>query len=238
MSTSTVRDLFIPSRDETRLHVVHTSGNTDAHRPCVLVVPGMLGYAADMVERIQFQRHAAFYLTLRGRGKSESARTNYRFQSHVDDVEAAAERTGSNAIALVAHSIGAVFALHYAARSASVQAVVLIDGVVGYGSFSPQWLERVRPHTTIAERELERMVADADSSNTPAIFTTIRCPVHTLVPMEGSLMCRLGHDTQCREHLPVFTMKAYPNTDHETVCSAPSSWDSLIEQLLPPPFQH
>lgn len=235
MPYSNTQEKFVSSRDATRLHILQTHCDADAciSRPHVLVVPGMLSSGIDMAELVHLERHNALYVTLRGRGKSDVAQTNYSFQSHVDDIAAAATAIeNNNGIVLIAHSVGAVIALHYAAVSTAVRAVILIDGVTKYGPIPSRWLESVRKHSTIAVQELERIVADSDYSNTVEILGSIRCPVHALVPAKDSLMCRLEHDVLCKEHLPAFTIEAYPNTNHETVCSAPASYDDMIEHLL------
>jgi pimeloyl-ACP methyl ester carboxylesterase len=113
--------------------------------PPVIVVPGALATAADLVPfaALLAPRYNVHVVQRRGRGGSGPQGDRYGIARECEDIEAVRARTGARLIA--GHSFGGLVALRAACGSAVYDAVAVYEpGVSVDGSIPVDWIDRAR----------------------------------------------------------------------------------------------
>jgi pimeloyl-ACP methyl ester carboxylesterase len=99
-----------------RLHYID-NGAGDPKLAPVLVIPGFGERAEEyrwLLDALAGRRVLA--MSARGRGQSDAPSSGYRWEDHIDDIEAVIEATGIARLVLVAFSRGSSYAYGYALR--------------------------------------------------------------------------------------------------------------------------
>jgi pimeloyl-ACP methyl ester carboxylesterase len=122
---------------------------TAGEGPPLLLVHGGMRSAAGWAPLwpLLVDRYRVTAMDRRGRGMSGDAPT-YAFDQEYEDVAAVARHLGS--VDVLAHSIGAVFALGAAARGAPIRRLVLCEPP-GPSTISPAWIERASARMAAGE---------------------------------------------------------------------------------------
>ena len=125
-----------------RLHCL--GQETDSALTPFLIVPGTFGLAEDYVQEMEaLAPRRCLTVSLRGRGRSDAPMNGYRFEDHVADIAAAAPQLGDERFAMMGYSMGAAYALGFAAQqSARLAGVIVGDYPARYRALSPKWAER------------------------------------------------------------------------------------------------
>lgn len=125
-----------------RLHCLAQESNS-AGTP-FLIVPGTFGVAEDYVQEMEaLAPRRCITVSLRGRGRSDAPASGYRFEDHVADIAAAAAELGRERFALMGYSMGAAYALGFAAQQVGTIAGLIVgDYPARYRALSPKWAER------------------------------------------------------------------------------------------------
>jgi len=109
----------------------------------VLVVPGYAEPAEEygwLLSALAPRR--ALAVSVRGRGQSDAPPTGYRWEDHVEDVEAVVEDAGLDRVAVISISRGTAYALGFALRHPDrVRALVIGDYQARHVGLAPAWAE-------------------------------------------------------------------------------------------------
>ena len=98
-----------------RLHYLEQE--SDAPLTPFLIVPGTFGVAEDYVQEMEaLAPRRCITVSLRGRGQSDAPQSGYRFEDHVADITAAAAELGREKFIVMGYSMGAAYALGFAAQ--------------------------------------------------------------------------------------------------------------------------
>ena len=131
--------------------VVHSADGTPVeyltvgHGPHVIVVPGALALAADLIPFASLlgQRHTVHVVQRRGRGGSGPQGDRYGIARECEDIEAVRAATGARLI--FGHSFGGLVAVRAALGSVAYDAVAVYEpGISVNGSIPVDWIDRAR----------------------------------------------------------------------------------------------
>ena len=123
---------------EIRLHYLDNGGDGDVP---VLFIPGLHGRAEDFQSILDAMLpRRAIAVSLRGRGRSSVPPIGYRFENHVEDIDAIVEAVGQRRVCLVGHSVGATYALGYALQYPQHVSGLVVGGYPArYPDLSADW---------------------------------------------------------------------------------------------------
>src|ERR1700728_860060 len=107
-SPPTIRDGWVHA-GEVGLHYLD-NGADDPKRAPVLIIPGFGERAEEYRWLLALTGRRALAMSARGRGQSDAPTSGYRWEDHVDDIEAVIGAAGIGAPILVAFSRGASYA--------------------------------------------------------------------------------------------------------------------------------
>ncbi|HXT93887.1 MAG TPA: alpha/beta hydrolase [Trebonia sp.] len=113
--------------------------------PHVIVVPGALALAADLIPFASLlgQRHTVHVVQRRGRGGSGPQGDRYGIARECEDIEAVRAATGARLI--FGHSFGGLVAVRAAVGSGAYDAVAAYEpGISVNGSIPADWIDRAR----------------------------------------------------------------------------------------------
>jgi len=125
----------------------------------VLAVPGF-GEAADEWEPFlaRLAPRPAAAVSVRGRGRSDAPERGYRWEDHVDDVDAVVDAMGWDELAVVGFSRGSSYALGFALRHPRrVRALVIGDYEARHVGLGPSFVEASLKRRWNGRTMLERM---------------------------------------------------------------------------------
>src|SRR6266446_111781 len=125
-----------------RLHCL--AQESDSPLTPFLIVPGTFGFAEDYVQEMSaLAPRRCITVSLRGRGRSDAPASGYRFEDHVADIAATAGQLGTEKFAMMGYSMGAAYALGFAAQQPQrIAGVIVGDYPARYRALSPKWAER------------------------------------------------------------------------------------------------
>ncbi len=125
-----------------RLHCLEQESNSPLTP--FLIVPGTFGVAEDYIQEMSaLAPRRCITVSLRGRGQSDAPASGYRFEDHVADITAAAAELGSEKFAMMGYSMGAAYALGFAAdQPGRIAGLIVGDYAARYRALSPKWAER------------------------------------------------------------------------------------------------
>ncbi len=125
-----------------RLHCLEQESNSPLTP--FLIVPGTFGVAEDYIQEMSaLAPRRCITVSLRGRGQSDAPASGYRFEDHVADIMAAAAELGSEKFAMMGYSMGAAYALGFAAdQPGKIAGLIVGDYAARYRALSPKWAER------------------------------------------------------------------------------------------------
>jgi len=136
-----IEERFV-NRGSVRLHCL--AQESDSALTPFLIVPGTFGVAEDYVEEMTaLAPRRCITVSLRGRGRSDAPQSGYQFEDHVADIAAAAAQLGSERFAMMGYSMGAAYALGFAAQqSGRIAGLIVGDYPARYRALSAKWAER------------------------------------------------------------------------------------------------
>jgi pimeloyl-ACP methyl ester carboxylesterase len=125
-----------------RLHYLEQE--SDSRLTPFLIVPGTFGVAEDYIQEMEaLAPRRCITVSLRGRGKSDAPQSGYRFEDHVADITAAAAQLGREKFAIMGYSMGAAYALGFAAaQPGRIAGLIVGDYPARYRALSPKWADR------------------------------------------------------------------------------------------------
>ena len=125
-----------------RLHCLEQE--SDSTLTPFLIVPGTFGVAEDYVQEMEtLAPRRCIAVSLRGRGRSDSPASGYRFEDHVADIGTAAAQFGDERFVMMGYSMGAAYALGFAGQQAPrIAGVIVGDYPARYRALSARWAER------------------------------------------------------------------------------------------------
>ncbi|MES2767232.1 MAG: alpha/beta hydrolase [Bacteroidota bacterium] len=164
---------------DVKIHFIDT-GFKSAEMPLVMI-PGMVNCAEELAEKAAnlFKRRVIF-LSIRGRGNSDSPESGYTFKDQVSDIAAVVDFLKLDGFYLYGHSVGAAFAISYTHQfPLKVRGLILGDYPPWYPKFSEQWRDRVLAMTqhTMTKIAVEGVVRDAEMQVFIDELQEIQCPV-------------------------------------------------------------
>ncbi len=222
-----------------RIHSLD-NGALHAHRPAVLVVPGM-GEAAEeyawLLDRLGDRR--VVVVDVRGRGGSDVPDAGYTWEDHIGDLRAVVEARALDRPVLVAFSRGSSYALGYALTyPAETRGLVVGDYFARHvglpAEIADQQLAQKIRGVPISERMSEHAVRSvfADGREVPLWdrLTELQCPV--LVIRGGRKSALVGDElaAQWQASLPSVEMVVLPDAGHDLWSRDP---DAYLAALLP-----
>src|SRR5882672_3012633 len=136
-----IEERFVNS-GSVRLHCL--AQESDSALTPFLIVPGTFGVAEDYVEEMTaLAPRRCITVSLRGRGRSDAPQSGYQFEDHVADISAAAAQLGSERFAMMGYSMGAAYALGFAAKQVGkIAGLIVGDYPARYRALSAKWAER------------------------------------------------------------------------------------------------
>jgi pimeloyl-ACP methyl ester carboxylesterase len=165
-----------------RLHGL--AQETDSALTPFLIVPGTFGVAEDYIQEMEaLAPRRCLTVSLRGRGRSDAPPSGYRFEDHVADIVAAAAQLGDERFAMMGYSMGAAYALGFAAQqSRRIAGVIVGDYPARYRALSPKWAERAV--TAMPERARPEVAEALQRESSEVLLWdslgSIDCPVMIL----------------------------------------------------------
>jgi len=165
-----------------RLHCL--AQESDSPLTPFLIVPGTFGVAEDYIQEMEaLAPRRCIAVSLRGRGQSDAPASGYRFEDHVADIAAAAAQLGDERFAMMGYSMGAAYALGFAAQQMrKIAGLIVGDYPARYRALSPKWAERAV--ASMPERARPEVAAALQRESSEVLLwdslSSIDCPVMIL----------------------------------------------------------
>ncbi len=165
-----------------RLHCL--AQESDSPLTPFLIVPGTFGVAEDYIQEMEaLAPRRCIAVSLRGRGQSDAPASGYRFEDHVADIAAAAAQLGDERFAMMGYSMGAAYALGFAAQQMrKIAGLIVGDYPARYRALSPKWAERAV--ASMPERARPEVAAALQRESSEVMLwdslSAIDCPVMIL----------------------------------------------------------
>ncbi len=165
-----------------RLHCL--AQESDSPLTPFLIVPGTFGVAEDYIQEMEaLAPRRCIAVSLRGRGQSDAPASGYRFEDHVADLAAAAAQLGDERFAMMGYSMGAAYALGFAAQQMrKIAGLIVGDYPARYRALSPKWAERAV--ASMPERARPEVAAALQRESSEVLLwdslSSIDCPVMIL----------------------------------------------------------
>jgi pimeloyl-ACP methyl ester carboxylesterase len=173
-----MHDLFCDN-DGVGIHAIVTRGSGDI--PPLVVVPGMIGtaeeYAAIMAPMLT---RPAVFISIRGRGASDSPERGYSFADQVSDVAAVVEQLELRRFHLFGHSIGGALALGYAIEQPEwIVSLAISDYGPRYPTYGDAWVEGVlaAQDPRITEHAVRQLAEESEKLDMSGDLERMKCPV-------------------------------------------------------------
>ena len=176
---------------QVRLEVLEAEGTGRS----ILLVPGMLGKAADFKPEIEkcSPEYRCLSMSLRGRGKSDSPSSGFTLADHVGDLSAViAALGGDEPVFLVAHSRGVAYALGLALKNPSrIAGLILLDHPPLHFPFDRSWAEHQIKNRTENSPTVDciwKLQEEADLVSFIPQLKSITCPTVWVVAGQDGAM--------------------------------------------------
>jgi len=211
-----IEERFVNS-GSVRLHCL--AQESDSALTPFLIVPGTFGVAEDYVEEMTaLAPRRCITVSLRGRGRSDAPASGYRFEDHVADIAATAAQLGTEKFAVMGYSMGAAYALGFAAQQPQrIAGLIVGDYPARYRALSLKWTERAvasmpdraRPEVAAALQRESSQVLLWDS------LSSIDCPVMILKGGQPGSMVTAEVGAMYLEHLRAAEIVTLDKNAHE-----------------------
>ncbi len=200
-----------------KIHFLDT-GFKSGEAPFVMI-PGMVNCAEELAEKAGniFKRRVIF-LSIRGRGKSDSPEGGYSFKDQVSDIAAVADFLKLDEFYLYGHSVGASFAIGYALENPlKIRGLILGDYPPYYPKFSEKWCERVLAltHHSMTKTAVEGVVREAEMLVLTEFLKEISCPVLLLKGRKSDSLLKEKDVQVFKENLRNCTVKVLKDCGHD-----------------------
>lgn len=210
-----MKEAFIDN-GKVRLHVTYfDEPHTDA-LPLVFI-PGMVeageAYARELEGMLD---RPAYFLSLRARGKSDAPQEGYSFSDHVTDITALVDHFDLHEFGLIGHSVGAAYALQYAADNKDrIRGLIIGDYGPGYPKFSPEWVENVanRPEKPMPVHAVHAIANESELTHLAPLLPELEFPVWILQAGVDSLIPDHGVE-MFQKIIPRCTARRLDPNDH------------------------
>ncbi|HLG67107.1 MAG TPA: alpha/beta hydrolase [Acidimicrobiales bacterium] len=195
------------------------------HLAPVLVVPGFAEAAEEyrwLVEALAPRR--ALAMSARGRGRSDAPRSGYRFEDHVDDIDAVVSAAALGPAVLVCFSRGSSYGLGFALRRPdAVAGLVIGDYHARHVGLAPAFVEHQRTASIrgvpVRERMPDHAVAGVqlESVEVPLWdrLAQLRCPVLLVRGGRRGVLVDDAVEARYREALPGIEVAMLPRAGHD-----------------------
>jgi pimeloyl-ACP methyl ester carboxylesterase len=217
-----------------RIHCLEFCAD-DTRLPLV-IVPGMINSAEEVADAIgdQLARHTII-MSVRGRGKSDSPDSGWRFEDQASDVAAVIQHFGFSQIALFGHSVGSSFAIGaLPVISASVRVFIDGDYAPFYPPFSEQWIARVRENADlqISDVALDGIVREAAHATLVEQLKLVEDRLFAITGDEEESLLEPQHITRLQELFPKIQIERLTGLTHEFMSDDPARSIEAIERCI------
>ena len=184
-----------------------------------MFLPGTFGMAEDYVpEMSALAPRRCVAVSLRGRGRSDVPELGYSFEDHVRDFDTIVAESGLDRFCLMAYSMGAAYAIGYAARNAARLAGLIIgDYPARYRALAPAWVGRAL--TALPDRAKPAVARALQRESSEVVLwerlAEIRCPVLILRGGQAGVLVTDEIAAMYRRHLTRARLVTLPAAGHE-----------------------
>lgn len=213
---------------DVRLHYLESALQDPALVPLVFV-PGGLGAADDYVQDFpEFAPRGCLAMSLRGQGRSNAPERGYAFGDFVSDVEVILAASGVQRPCLLAYSMGAPFAIEYAARHPEqIAGLIIGDFPAHYPQLPLEWVDSAM---LVLGRLSDKPIAEAiqrESADIPLWdrLPRITCPTLVLRGARPGALLDPDAADRYRSLLPDSSVITFPDSSH-------ALWEPSYEQFL------
>jgi pimeloyl-ACP methyl ester carboxylesterase len=223
----------------TAIHYVAVEPEGSTRTP-VLVVPGF-GEAADEWEAFsQSLDRPAVSVSVRGRGLSDAPATGYRWEDHIDDLEAVVNEMGWDQFAIAAYSRGSSYALGLALRFPErTKSLVIADYTARHVGLPPEFVEMTikrkwngRPMSERMPRHaVEGLQVDAVEIPLWDRLRELKCPLLLVRPERPAF---LNDETvaQWEASYDNLEIALLPGTSHNLWLEDPAAFQAVVREFL------
>jgi pimeloyl-ACP methyl ester carboxylesterase len=207
----------------------------DTRLPLV-IVPGMINSAEEVADAIgdQLSRHTII-MSIRGRGKSDSPATGWRFEDQASDVVSVIQHFGFSAFALFGHSVGSSFAIG-ALPLIGEKMRVFIDGDYApfYPPFSEGWAAKVREYEErqISEIALDGIVREAIGNTLVEQLKLVEDRLFVITGDQEESLLEPAHIARLQELFPKIQIERLDGLTHEFMSDDPARSVEAIERCI------
>lgn len=200
------------------VYLHYLDSRTDDSGTPLVFVPGLRGQAEDFRPMIAaLAPNRALALSLRGRGQSDTPDVGYSFEHHVSDVAAVIQQARLNRCCLLGHSIGAAYAIGYAAENPEQVAGLILAGYPAvYPDMSADWALHVLSAYP-GEMRTKAVLGIQQESKTVSLWESLdalSCPI--LILRGGKSSSRLDADSAQKYllHVPDAELIVFEESGH------------------------
>jgi pimeloyl-ACP methyl ester carboxylesterase len=217
-----------------KIHFIDTDFKSE-ETPLVMI-PGMVNCAEELTEKAAeiFKRRVIF-LSIRGRGKSDSPETGYTFHDQVSDIEAVVEFLKLDEFFLYGHSVGASFAIGYTLQNPlKVRGLILGDYPLYYPKWTEKWRERVLSlaHHTMTKTAIEGVVREAEMIEFSNVLKEISCPILVLKGGKDDSLLKLKDVEVFKENLRNCEVEILKDRGHDLFEPDAESFKNVVKKFI------
>jgi pimeloyl-ACP methyl ester carboxylesterase len=239
-STPPVEDRWARNGD-VKLHYID-SGSGDPKLAPVLIIPGFGERAEEyrwLLTALTGRR--TLVVTHRGRGQSDAPTSGYRWEDHIDDVEAVIGAAGTDAPVLVAFSRGSSYAYGYSlSHPGAVRGLVIGDYPARHVGLGPGFIDHQRKASIRGVPMWERMPAHAiagvqSESVEVSLWERLQeltCPVLLVRGGRAGTMVDDATEQRYRDYLPAIQVAMLTNAGHDLWSRDPDAFYQVLAPFL------
>lgn len=162
----------------------------------IIIIPGMINSAEQVFEELgRNLNYHCIYLSLRGRGKSDSPENGYSFEKQVSDIAALVNELNLKNIYIYGHSVGGSFALGYClSNQSNIKGLIIGDYPPIYSPLDEEWKKQIvhNNSNTLSETAINGLIKDSTFVNMIPKLAEINFPTLILRgELEGSILSEL-----------------------------------------------
>jgi len=226
---------------EVGLHYLDTMAGDPKLAP-VLILPGFGERAEEyrwLMVALAGRRTVA--MSARGRGQSDAPQTGYRWEDHIDDIEAVIEAAGLGPVVLVAFSRGSSYGYGYALRHPeNLRGMVIGDYPARHVGLPPGFVTHQLTASIRGVPMSERMPPHAiagvqsESEEVPLWerLGELRCPLLLIRGGRAGTMVDDAMEERYREHLENVEVAMLPKAGHDLWSRDPDSYLGVLAPFL------
>lgn len=212
----------LATNQNVNIHYIDSIQKADQQLAPIIVCPGLSETAEEYEDLLTYLLpRRAIALSFRGRGRSDTPRTNYDLADHVGDLAAVIQETGIEKFHLMGNSRGASYALGYAQTNQNrILSLIIQDYPAEHKQMSMEWAEKYINEYLIPtgrNKYIRQQAVKGIYKDSSSILLHAKLE-HPVLVIRGLLEGSLIHENDVDQFHQLFThlsVRDFPNSSHD-----------------------